>query len=110
VGCQGVALLSLHPQTLARQHPLLPPPPFPLAADTSSPGATAEGVAQLVAEAALFTLASHLMWALWSFPMACAMKPAQFGYVEYGHQRLSEYFRLKEAYLKEHGAVDPGKE
>jgi hypothetical protein len=56
-------------------------------------------VDSLQAEARVFTMASHLMWALWSFPMACSAVPSHFGYVEYGLVRLKEYLRLKSEFL-----------
>jgi hypothetical protein len=52
-------------------------------------------------EAEVFTMASHLHWSLWSFPMAVSEMAAHtsFNYVEYGRVRFNEFLRLKSEYL-----------
>ena len=80
----------------------LPPvcTPLPTYLTWDVPGADLDReVDQLVLEARVFTMASHLMWALWSFPMSCASRPSEFSYVEYGQLRFREYLRLKAQFL-----------
>ena len=44
---------------------------------------------------------SHLFWGVWAL-MQAEIADIDFDYVSYGHQRLAEYFRLKDNILKQH--------
>lgn len=65
----------------------------------------ADAIQALIAEAELFIMASHLHWALWSFPMAFSDMASKFDYIAYGTARLQEYLRLKKAHIAKHGGV-----
>jgi choline/ethanolamine kinase len=53
---------------------------------------------QLLEEIALFTVASHLFWAIWA--VVNSNQEIEFGYWEYADIRLKEYFNAKDKYLK----------
>ncbi|CAN7999097.1 unnamed protein product [Ixodes hexagonus] len=65
--------------------------------DDGSPKAI-NTVDHVLKEAHMFTLASHLMWTLWSIFNAHTSK-IKFGYWEYGHARLESYLKLKQQLL-----------
>jgi thiamine kinase-like enzyme len=60
---------------------------------------TGETIKQLMKEARLFSLVSHLHWSIWSVIMA-ANSSIHFGYLEYALQRMDQYWIGKEKLLK----------
>ncbi|XP_040360619.1 choline/ethanolamine kinase isoform X2 [Ixodes scapularis] len=65
--------------------------------EDNTPGAI-NTVEHVLKEAHMFTLASHLMWTLWSIFNAHTSK-IKFGYWEYGQARLESYLKLKQQLL-----------
>lgn len=55
---------------------------------------------EIIEEIEIMTMASHLFWSLWSF--VNLLQEIEFGYLEYGHFRLSEYLSLKEAFMQKY--------
>ncbi|CAD7699781.1 unnamed protein product [Ostreobium quekettii] len=55
---------------------------------------TDEEVERLVAEADLFSLASHIFWGVWAILQA-GFSPIDFDYLEYSQNRLGEYYRRR---------------
>jgi choline/ethanolamine kinase len=53
---------------------------------------------QLLEEVELFTVASHLFWAIWA--IVNSNQEIEFGYWEYADIRLKEYFNAKDRYLE----------
>lgn len=62
---------------------------------TAAAGLPPADVDQLLLETDVFMLASHLLWALWSVPMAHSTMADVFGYLPYAETRLAEYIRQK---------------
>ncbi|XP_003739328.3 choline/ethanolamine kinase [Galendromus occidentalis] len=56
-------------------------------------------IEHLLEETETFTLASHIMWSLWSLNSAHSSK-INFGYWEYGAARLRRYLELKERLME----------
>ncbi|KAJ3178847.1 hypothetical protein HDU85_005040 [Gaertneriomyces sp. JEL0708] len=87
----------LHQKTIRPDVPL--PYPFSAASDTTTPhdsSASMEvAISTLLHDIHLFTLASHLFWALWALVQA-EISDLEFGYCEYAVKRLKEYERCKE--------------
>jgi thiamine kinase-like enzyme len=55
---------------------------------------TDEEVRQLYDEVKWFMLASHALWSFWGIVQSQKAE-IEFGYIEYAHSRMVEYFRLK---------------
>ena len=66
------------------------------AAEGSAGGSVGESaeVTALVREMDAFILASHMQWALWGVVQE-ASSELTWGFLDYSHQRLSQYFALK---------------
>eukprot|EP01127_Copromyxa_protea_P013077 TRINITY_DN3477_c0_g1_i1.p1 TRINITY_DN3477_c0_g1~~TRINITY_DN3477_c0_g1_i1.p1 ORF type:complete len:615 (+),score=145.20 TRINITY_DN3477_c0_g1_i1:187-1845(+) len=55
---------------------------------------TKEEIAVLAREANEYALAAQILWSLWGIIQSSSSE-IQFGYLEFAHARLGEYFRLK---------------
>ncbi|KAH3765158.1 choline kinase alpha [Pelomyxa schiedti] len=67
----------------------------------SNPERFEQAVQGLIAEANQFSLASHILWAVWSVIQASSSS-IQFGYLEFAQARIKEYYKRKNDYLVEH--------
>ena len=56
-------------------------------------------VEEHVAEANLFSLASHVVWGVWSILQA-SFSPIDFDYLEYSKKRLDEFHKRKATVMK----------
>ncbi len=57
-------------------------------------------VDMLIKEANAFTMASNMMWCLWSIIQASVSTIEKFGFLEYGIKRLEMYLEQKNKQLK----------
>ncbi|CAB0016889.1 unnamed protein product [Nesidiocoris tenuis] len=68
------------------------------ARDTHQSKLEVNNVKTIMKEIKHYTLASHLLWGVWAIVQSRVSK-ITFGYCEYAHERLTSYYKLKNAIL-----------